>query len=195
MYFQHQQTSTLNVGLIAHIVLATVIKTALCIGNNHYKTVTMAQKSTGSCAPELDYPFLQDPGTINYIKRSKVMFIIRGLPGSGKSHLAKEIVQTYNDSIVCSADDFRPPDMKYPFPKEILTKSHSRCQEIVEKAAKDNTSVIVVDNSNLKYWAIQPYLTVAQEYNYTEVVVEPKTKWKWNPVELAARSTQVGDSD
>ena len=142
-------------------------------------------------ATQTHFPFLHDDQTIKYIQRSKVMFIIRGLPGSGKTHLANEICKIFTDSVLCSADNFRPPDVTYPYPKDILASSHRHCQNAVEKSAKDGVAVIVVDNSNLRLWEVNPYLSIALEHDYTEVVIEPDTKWKWNPIELAARSTQV----
>ena len=36
----------------------------------------------------LNFPFLQDAKTIEFIMNSKTMFIMRGLPGSGKSKIA-----------------------------------------------------------------------------------------------------------
>nr|CAD7570432.1 unnamed protein product [Timema californicum] len=54
----------------------------------------------------LDYPFLCDETTLNYLSGSKTMFIMRGLPGSGKSCIAHAIHTTYKNSVICSEDDY-----------------------------------------------------------------------------------------
>ena len=56
----------------------------------------------------LDFPFLTDPETIQWIKKNRVIFIMRGLPGSGKSTLVKAISEFYEmqDPVICSADNY-----------------------------------------------------------------------------------------
>ena len=54
----------------------------------------------------IDFPFLSDENTINFIRSSKIMFINRGLPGSGKSTLSSRIRSVYKSAIICSADDY-----------------------------------------------------------------------------------------
>ncbi len=41
--------------------------------------------------PSLSYPFLTDDATVQFIKKSKVIFVMRGLPGSGKSTIVRSI--------------------------------------------------------------------------------------------------------
>ena len=59
----------------------------------------------------MDFPFFVDDDTIKWIRSNRVMFIMRGLPGSGKSTLVKTIKSIYakdatGDFCICSADDF-----------------------------------------------------------------------------------------
>ena len=70
-----------------------------------------AARGLDSAIPEevrrsCDYPFLQHQPTVEYVKQSRVMFVMRGLPGSGKSTVVKLLVETYPNSTCCSADDF-----------------------------------------------------------------------------------------
>ncbi len=164
---------------------------SVCATNMTDTSQKIREQDTCTAVKTLDFPFLQNPDTVTFIKMSKIMILIKGLPGSGKSHLAREISKVYRDCVICCADNLRPPDLKNPYPKDVLTASHKRCTDVAEEAAKKGVHVIVVDNSNLRQWEMQPYLNIAKEYNYTEIVAEPKTSWKWNPVELAAKSTQV----
>ena len=52
--------------------------------------------------------FLTDPESVQWIKNNRVIFIMRGLPGSGKSTLVKSITEVFNDQIpvICSADHY-----------------------------------------------------------------------------------------
>ena len=56
----------------------------------------------------LDFPFLTDSETIQWIKKNRVIFIMRGLPGSGKSTLVNAITEVYKmqDPVICSADHY-----------------------------------------------------------------------------------------
>lgn len=57
-------------------------------------------------ADYLDFPFIVDYETREHVKCSKIMFILRGLPGSGKSTIAREIKRLYREAVVCSADEY-----------------------------------------------------------------------------------------
>ncbi len=54
-----------------------------------------------------EFAFLdkQDELTLSFIRSSRVMFINRGLPGSGKSTLSRRIDAEYG-SVICAGDDF-----------------------------------------------------------------------------------------
>ena len=50
-----------------------------------------------------------DAEVLTYSAKQRIMYIMRGLPGSGKSTIARNIVESYKKRtvVVCSADDFR----------------------------------------------------------------------------------------
>ena len=54
------------------------------------------------------YPYLDDSQSLSWIRSNRTMFVMRGLPGSGKSFLVKKIVRAYGaeNVAVCSADDY-----------------------------------------------------------------------------------------
>lgn len=67
--------------------------------------------------------FLSDPSTVEFIRNSHTMFIMRGLPGSGKSTLVRCLQQTYPRAVVCSADHYfldREGNYKYCYYSAIL---------------------------------------------------------------------------
>ena len=56
----------------------------------------------------LDFPFLTDIETIQWLKKNRVVFVMRGLPGSGKSTLVNAICKVYDSEtpVICSADHY-----------------------------------------------------------------------------------------
>ncbi|XP_006822676.2 2',3'-cyclic-nucleotide 3'-phosphodiesterase-like [Saccoglossus kowalevskii] len=138
--------------------------------------------------PCLNYSFLRDPKTIAHIKQSKVMFIMRGLPGSGKSVIADVIRETYLNSIICSADDFRMVDGQYVFVQADLQAVHEKCQACAKDACEKGINVVIIDNTNVRSWEMKFYVSLANQANYTVVLVEPKTAWRFNALELAMKN-------
>ena len=68
------------------------------------------------------------------------LIIMRGLPGSGKSKVVREIIaKAINDhqhsAIVCSADQFfTNPDGEYNFNPSMIAQAHMDCQVKALKA-------------------------------------------------------------
>lgn len=103
----------------------------------------------------------------------KTVFIMRGLPGSGKSTFAKKLAEKYRRSIkIVSADDFMVDDKgRHKFDGERLRIIHQLCFEAFCKCLAKNTSVIV-DNSNREYWEYQRYVDIATEFSYRIIILE-----------------------
>ena len=67
------------------------------------------------------------------------MFINRGLPGSGKSTLSKNIASVYgvDKTVICSGDDhFTDANGVYKFDQNKLAKAHSEALQKAEHACK-----------------------------------------------------------
>jgi len=110
----------------------------------------------------------------------KILFIIRGVSGSGKSTFAKKIVG--HDFLVCEADkyfiDKETGEYKFDFSK--IKDAHKFCQDTVETYMKDSLvndqfyREIAVANTFTQEWEMEPYFKLAKEYGYTvfSIVVE-----------------------
>ena len=67
------------------------------------------------------------------------MFIMRGLPGSGKSAVAQQIKQVYGDlAVICSADDFQEEV------EDRETRQHVMCQEKAKMACENGKPVVII---------------------------------------------------
>lgn len=87
--------------------------------------------------------------------------LIRGLPGSGKSTMARRDFPCHAHF---EADAyFVGPDGVYRYnPKEIRS-AHEWCQSSVERCAKGDRDV-VVSNTFTQRWEMQPYFDIAKRY-------------------------------
>jgi len=107
----------------------------------------------------------------------KVLYIVRGLPGSGKSTFAKKLVGS--DFLVCEADKFflDKETGEYNFVPSMIKNAHKYCQDLVETYMKDSLSndqwyrQIAVSNTFTQEWEMSPYFDLAKKYNYTVFVV------------------------
>jgi predicted kinase len=103
----------------------------------------------------------------------KVLILLRGLPGSGKSTFANMMWGEYN---ICEADQYFYIDGEYKFDASKLKEAHQWCQDKVRKLMNqsDFYSEIVVANTSTTEKEMQPYLDLAKEFEYhvVSLVVE-----------------------
>jgi predicted kinase len=119
-------------------------------------------------------------------KIEKMLYLMRGLPGSGKSYLAKELAPEAN---IFSTDDFWMSDGEYKFDRYRLGEAHAWNKERVLKALLKGESPIVVDNTNISPRERRPYMDMAKDQGYEVQVVHPVTTWAWDIDECAMRNS------
>ena len=109
---------------------------------------------------------------------NKKLYIVRGLPGSGKSTFAEALVGA--DFLVCEADKYFMVDGEYRFDGSKLKEAHESCRNLVETYMKDSLvndqwyREIAVSNTFTQEWEMQAYLDLAKKYGYMvfTVIVE-----------------------
>ncbi|KAK7076085.1 hypothetical protein SK128_006482 [Halocaridina rubra] len=143
----------------------------------------------------MNFPVLMEDYTIDYVKRNKLMVILKGLPGSGKTTISENLREVYTDIVVCSADHYFMVDGVYKFDGEKLKEAHETCQEKAREAAQNNIPVIVIDNTNVRHWEYQIYLQISREYQYVALIIECKTPWCFDATQLASRNSHGIDAD
>ena len=104
---------------------------------------------------------------------SGVLFVVRGLPGSGKSTFATHI---WNEYAVCEADKFfYDKEGNYNFDPTKLKESHAWCRQEVETRMIDHQNneqyypEIAVSNTFTQEWEMEEYFKLAEKYNYKVV--------------------------
>ena len=110
-----------------------------------------------------------------------VLYIVRGLSGSGKSSIAKEIVneiwhsekETFVKDFYSADDYFTDKEGNYNFDHTKLADAHAECFSNVELAMqRDNVRKIAVANTFSQAWEAEPYFKLAKKYDYHPFVLE-----------------------
>lgn len=105
---------------------------------------------------------------------NKILYLIIGIPGSGKTTKAKEIISKHNAQNVpikhYEADMFFEKDGTYNFNPALLGKAHLWCQRKTEEAMMNNINVIV-SNTSLTPRERYTYLALAKCYEYKVEVI------------------------
>jgi predicted kinase len=91
----------------------------------------------------------------------KELFLLRGLPGAGKSTLAKSLNEVYFE-----ADQYFIEFHEYKFDPTKLKYAHSWCQLRTEHAMEDESPRIVVSNTFTQEWEMEKYYKLAEKYGY-----------------------------
>ena len=111
----------------------------------------------------------------------KVMYIMRGVSGSGKSTTARNLGA---GGVVFSTDDYFSQEKgSYDFNPSKLGVAHDWNKDRAEQAVREGISPIVIDNTNTQAWEMQPYVEIAMNHGYRIKIVEPTSPWwkQFNP--------------
>jgi hypothetical protein len=104
---------------------------------------------------------------------SGILFLVRGLPGSGKTSLATHI---WNEYAICEADQyFYDKEGNYNFDPSKIKDAHAWCKNKVETMMGDHQlneqyyPEIAVSNTFTQEWEMEDYYKLAEKYNYKVV--------------------------
>lgn len=127
-------------------------------------------------------------------KGYKVLVILRGLPGSGKSYLARRLVENTVSSqeyhrFIFSADDYFMRRGVYQYDVSKISDAHTFNQQRAFEAMRRGVSPVIIDNTNTQIWEMRSYGMVGAQFSYIIEVLEPDTPWAFNWRELDRRNT------
>ena len=119
---------------------------------------------------------------------SKTLYIIRGLPGSGKSTLGEQLADSDMDYSPDSrggvkyysyaADDwFTDRAGNYNFVPQELPDAHEDCRARVLGAMLSGIENIAVCNTFTQAWEAAPYFKLCEAHGYTPVVLECQSQF------------------
>lgn len=107
---------------------------------------------------------------------TKEVIIMRGLPGSGKTHYAQDLVvqrrKLKHSAAIVSADDFfnrwdkQTEKYIYEFDPRKLGQAHAACMLKFITDLNDEYELVIVDNTNIRVWEFQHYVAAARALGY-----------------------------
>ncbi|NXG61703.1 N4BP2 protein, partial [Hemiprocne comata] len=118
----------------------------------------------------------------------QVLVLLRGVPGSGKSYLARTFLEDNPGGIILSTDDYFYKHGQYHYNPDCLGEAHEWNRKRAKEAFEMRISPIIIDNTNIQAWEMKPYVTLAQQFKYKVMFREPDTWWKFKPKELERRN-------
>ena len=110
--------------------------------------------------------------------RKQKLVLMRGIPGSGKSTLARDIAFSHlykggRSVATCSTDDYHIENGVYVFKRDMLGSFHVRNQIRAFDFMNNGVELVIVDNTNIKRKAMEPYIDSAIQckYKVEEIIV------------------------
>jgi predicted kinase len=93
----------------------------------------------------------------------KTLYIVRGVPGSGKSTFAQSL-----DCPVFEADQYfiDSETGEYKFDGSKIKLAHNWCKLRVEQSMEDDFQKIAVSNTFTQEWEMDAYYEMAKQYGY-----------------------------
>lgn len=96
--------------------------------------------------------------------------IIRGLPGSGKSTMAKELAGT--DGVIHSTDTYRYVNGVYVYDRSKNAQNHQKCFEAFCASLAAQIPVVIYDGVNSKLIYFTRYVLAARHSGYEVIVIQ-----------------------
>lgn len=134
----------------------------------------------------LSFPLLEHEGTKDALRIHRTLIVLRGLPGSGKSFLARAIADVYKDqcSVFCADNHGIKPESP-------SADGYKALDDAVLARCSDGTAssvLIVVDDTNHTHDRLACLGEIAVEHSLVAIFLEPKTEWNRDPSQLQKKS-------
>ena len=114
------------------------------------------------------------------VLKQKTMIIMRGLPGSGKSSLAKAILEKSNKDVCidangryryASSDDYFMVSGSYKFDATQLSASHNYSFTQAMYGCQNFEDIVLVDNTNITRAEFTPYAMLGRAFSFKVILV------------------------
>lgn len=138
----------------------------------------------------LSFALLEHEQTKDTLRTSRTLVVLRGLPGSGKSFLARAIAEAYKDhcSVVCADDHGVKPENL-----EASADGHKALDKAVVTCCSAGTTspvMIVVDDTNQSQDRLARLGEIAKEHHLVAIFLEPRTAWSFDVAQLSKKNSR-----
>ncbi|XP_033998618.1 2',3'-cyclic-nucleotide 3'-phosphodiesterase isoform X1 [Trematomus bernacchii] len=136
----------------------------------------------------LSFALLERQKTKDSMRTSRTLVVLRGLPGSGKSFLARAIADAYKDHCtLITADDH---GIKPENPESSVDGYKALDEAVVACCTAGTTSsvLIVVDDTNHTQDRLARMGELAEQHHLVTVFLEPLTEWSRDPAQLTKKT-------
>nr|XP_057905172.1 2',3'-cyclic-nucleotide 3'-phosphodiesterase [Doryrhamphus excisus] len=132
-------------------------------------------------AGSLSFALLEHEKTKDALRNSRTLVVLRGLPGSGKSFLARAVADSYKDRCsVFHADDYGVK----PENQDSNAEGHKAMDAAVVACCAEPSVLIVVDDTNHTQDRLARLGELARENRLVVVFLEPRTEWSKDAARL-----------
>lgn len=99
----------------------------------------------------------------------QTLYVMQGLPGAGKSTLARRMARLA-DAVICSTDSYFYQDGVYLFDPTLLPQHHAEnLRKAIELLVAGHS--VIVDNTNIKRVHVRPYALAAHQLSIPVVFI------------------------
>lgn len=102
--------------------------------------------------------------------------------------IIEDTIKTNAEEHIISADDYFMRNGRYTYDGTKISEAHQYAQRTFMQRASKGYSPLIVDNTNMKYWELVPYIQVAIQYQFHVEIMEPQTPWKFKARDLAQKN-------
>lgn len=125
-----------------------------------------------------------------------IMYLMRGVPGSGKSHLALRLAGGDAEKVFSTDQWFeqQPGGYKANWKIDKLFGAHKWNQNRVRTAMQRGITPVVVDNTNLKLKDARIYVEFAEQYQYWTEIKESDSPW-WLQIQELLKNKNLNSGE
>lgn len=127
----------------------------------------------------------------------RIVYLMRGLPGCGKSHTAQRLAGS--DGVALETDQYfftevGNDDQFYDFDKEKLPAAREWIIEQFRDALLKRISPIIIDRGNGLNTETREFAVLGAEHGYTVKLAEPDSPW-WNELRVLLKYREFVSDD
>ncbi|XP_053299031.1 2',3'-cyclic-nucleotide 3'-phosphodiesterase [Pleuronectes platessa] len=160
------------------------------VASEQNKSELVKEEDPVPASGSLSFALLEQEPTKDALRTSRTLIVLRGLPGSGKSFLARAIADAYKGhcSVICADDHGVKPENT-----ESYAEGYKALDEAVVSCCSAGTSssvLIVVDDTNHSQDRLARMGEIAEEHHLVAIFLEPQTAWSCDLAQLTTKSSR-----